>query len=173
MQKNKTMSAVKHNVISLNYNLHKDTADGELVESTEGQQPLVFLSGMGQMIPEFEANVVDLKEGDTFSFGIKSENAYGKRVEEALIELPIDMFKQEGKLMEAVAVGNILPMQDQNGQVRPGKVLAVNETTVNLDMNHPLADQDLHFVGSILSVREATPEEIEHKHVHGEGGHQH
>ena len=167
------MSVTSHQVISLNYNLHKDTAEGELVESTEGQQPLVFLSGMGQMIPEFEANVVGLKAGDTFSFGIKSENAYGNRVEEALIELPIDIFMQEGKLMEAVAVGNILPMQDQNGQVRPGKVLAISETNVNLDMNHPLADQDLHFVGTIIDVREATAEEIEHKHVHGPGGHEH
>lgn len=167
------MSANKHTVISLNYNLHKDTAEGEMVESTEGQQPLVFLSGKGQMIPEFEANVIELKEGDTFSFGIKSDNAYGKRVEEALIELPIDMFLQEGKLMEAVAVGNVLPMQDQNGQVQPGKVLAINEKSINLDMNHPLADQDLHFTGTILDVREASAEELDHGHVHGEGGVEH
>jgi len=167
------MSANAHTVISLNYNLHKDTADGELVESTEGQEPLVFLSGMGQMIPEFEDNVAGLKAGEAFSFGIKSENAYGKRVEEALIELPIDMFMQEGKLMEAVEVGNVLPMQDQNGQVSPGKVLGITETMVNLDMNHPLADQDLHFVGTIIEVREATAEEVEHGHVHGPGGHEH
>ncbi len=162
-----------HNVISLHYNLTKDTPNGELIESTEGKEPLVFLSGMGQMIPEFEAQVQNLEEGATFSFGIKAENAYGKRVDEALIELPIDMFMQEGQLMESVAVGNILPMQNQQGQVQPGKVLAVNEKSVNLDMNHPLAEQDLHFQGSILNVRPATKEEIEHGHVHGEGGVQH
>lgn len=167
------MSNSTHNVISLHYNLTKDTATGELIESTEGKEPLTFLSGMGQMIPEFEAQVSALEEGGTFSFGIKSENAYGKRVEEALIELPIDMFMQEGKLMEAVVVGNILPMQDQNGQVQPGKVLAVNEASVNLDMNHPLAEQDLHFQGSIVNVRPATQEEIEHGHVHGAGGVEH
>jgi FKBP-type peptidyl-prolyl cis-trans isomerase SlyD len=167
------MSNSTHNVISLHYNLTKDTATGELIESTEGKEPLVFLSGMGQMIPEFEAQVSNLNEGADFSFGIKSENAYGKRVEEALIELPIDMFMQEGKLMEAVVVGNILPMQDQNGQVQPGKVLAINEASVNLDMNHPLAEQDLHFQGSIVNVRPATTEEIEHGHVHGAGGVEH
>ena len=162
-----------HNVISLHYNLTKDTSDGELIESTEGKDPLVFLSGMGQMIPEFEAQVANLAEGASFSFGIKAENAYGKRLEEALIELPLDMFMQDGKLMESVAVGNILPMQNQNGQVQPGKVLSINENSVNLDMNHPLAEQDLYFQGHILNVRPATKEEIEHKHVHGEGGHQH
>ncbi|MFK8037295.1 MAG: peptidylprolyl isomerase [Crocinitomicaceae bacterium] len=167
------MSNHTNNVISLHYNLTKDTATGELIESTEGKAPLVFLSGMGQMIPEFEAQVSNLEEGATFSFGIKSENAYGKRVEEALIELPIDMFMQEGKLMESVAVGNILPMQNQEGQVQPGKVLSVNEKSVNLDMNHPLAEQDLHFQGSVLNIRPATAEEVEHGHVHGEGGVQH
>lgn len=167
------MSNQSHNVISLHYNLTKDTEAGELIESTEGKEPLVFLAGMGQMIPEFEAQVSALGEGDAFSFGIKSENAYGKRVEEAIIELPMDMFMQEGKLMESVAVGNILPMQNQNGQVQPGKVLAINENSVNLDMNHPLAEQDLHFKGSVVSIRPATKEEVEHGHVHGAGGVEH
>lgn len=167
------MSENKHKVISLNYNLHKNNAEGELIESTEGQQPLVFLSGKGQMIPEFEAQVSNLNKGDKFSFGIKADNAYGQRSDEAVIELPKDMFLQEGKLPEEVSVGNILPLQSQDGRVHPGKVLAINENTITMDMNHMLAGQDLHFTGEVLDVREATAEEIEHGHVHGEGGHQH
>ncbi|MFD1550600.1 peptidylprolyl isomerase [Putridiphycobacter roseus] len=167
------MSDNNHQVISLNYQLYKDNVEGELIETTEGKEPLVFLTGLGQMIPEFEANVAVLGEGEEFSFGINAENAYGKRIEEALIELPIDMFMQEGELMEAVAVGNILPMQNQEGQVQPGKVLAINEKSINLDMNHPLAEQNLHFKGAILEIRPATSEEVEHGHVHGEGGHDH
>ena len=93
------MSEAKNKVISVNYNLYKDTADGEMIESTEGKQPLVFLSGMGQMIPDFEKNIVSLGTGDTFSFGIKSELAYGKRTEEAVIELPQDMFMKDGDVM--------------------------------------------------------------------------
>lgn len=167
------MSEVKNKVISVAYNLHKDTAEGELIESTEGKQPLVFLSGMGNMIPEFENNVSDLATGDSFSFGIKSDKAYGKRSEEAIIELPQDMFKQEGKLVEEVAAGNILPLEDENGQVHPAKVVKVNEETITFDVNHPLADQDLHFTGSIIEVREASAEELEHGHVHGAGGVEH
>ncbi len=167
------MSEVKNKVISVNYNLHKDTADGEMIETTEGKQPLVFLSGLGQMIPDFERNVADLNTGDAFSFGITADKAYGKRTEDAVIELPQDMFMKDGKLVEEVVIGNVLPLQDQNGQVHPAKIVSVNEESITADVNHPLADQDLHFTGNVVEVREATKEEVEHGHVHGPGGHEH
>lgn len=167
------MSEATNKVISLDYNLFRDTAEGEMIETTEGKQPLVFLSGVQQMIPEFEAQVVNLSAGDSFSFGIKAENAYGTKSKEAIIELPSDMFMKEGKMVEEVAVDNVLPLQDQNGQIVPAKVVSINEATVTVDVNHPLADQDLHFTGKVVEVREATKEEIEHGHVHGPGGHEH
>ncbi|NCP46209.1 MAG: peptidylprolyl isomerase [Flavobacteriales bacterium CG18_big_fil_WC_8_21_14_2_50_32_9] len=160
------MSDVKNKVIAVSYNLHKNTAEGELIESTEGKEPLRFLSGLGQMIPDFENNVVNLNQGDTFSFGIKAENAYGSRTEEAIIELPQDIFKKEGKLVEEVQVNNVLPLQDQNGNVVPAKVVSINTETITVDVNHPLADQDLHFTGTVVEVREATKEEVDHGHVH-------
>ena len=164
------MNDFKNKVISVNYNLFKDTAEGEIIESTEGKAPLTFLSGMGQMIPDFENNVVNLNVGDTFSFGIKSENAYGSKTDEAIMDLPQDIFMQDGKLVDEVKPGNMLPLQDQNGGVVPAIVVKVNETTVTMDLNHPLADQDLHFTGNVVEVREATEDEISHGHVHGEGG---
>lgn len=160
------MSDVKNKVIAVSYKLHKDTAEGELIESTEGKEPLVFLSGLGQMIPDFENNVANLNQGDTFSFGIKAKNAYGARTEEAIIELPQDIFKKEGKLVDEVQVNNVLPLQDQNGNVVPAKVLAINTETITVDVNHPLADQDLHFTGTVVETRVATKEEVEHGHVH-------
>jgi FKBP-type peptidyl-prolyl cis-trans isomerase SlyD len=164
------MSEVKHKVISLDYKLYRDTAEGEMIETTEGKEPLTFMSGVSQMIPEFEAQVINLNVGDTFSFGIKSENAYGTRTEDAIIELPQDMFKQDGKLIDEIAVDNIVPLQDQQGQVVPAKVVSINEESVTMDVNHPLADQDLHFIGSVVEVREATTEEVEQSqgHVHTE-----
>lgn len=170
------MTDTNTKVIALNYSLFRDTAEGEMIETTEGKQPLAFLSGVGQMIPEFEAQVVNLNVGDTFSFGIKAENAYGQRNEvpgQGIVDLPKDMFMQEGKMADEVVVGNILPLQDQNGNMHPALVLSIEETTVKMDVNHPLAGQDLHFTGSIVEVREATKEEIEHGHVHGPNGHQH
>ncbi len=168
------MSKNKSKVIAVNYNLFKNTAKGEMIESTEGKEPLVFLSGLGQMIPEFEANVVNLVTGAKFSFGIKSENAYGKRTEEAIIELPQDIFMKDGKLADEVVIGNVLPLQDQNGHVHPAKIVSINKNkTITADVNHPLADQDLHFTGNVIEIREATEEEINHGHVHGVGGHHH
>jgi len=162
-----------HKVISVNYKLFKDTPEGEMIETTEGKSPLTFLSGKQQMLPDFESEVVGLNVGDTFSFGIKAENAYGKRDEKAIIELPQESFQKEGKMIDEVAVGNILPLQDPNGHVHPSKVVSINEKTITFDVNHPLADQDLHFTGDVVEVREATPEEVEHGHVHGPGGHEH
>jgi FKBP-type peptidyl-prolyl cis-trans isomerase SlyD len=80
------------------------------------------------------------------------------------------MFKQDGKMIDEIAVDNIVPLQDQNGQVVPAKVVSINEETVTMDVNHPLADQDLHFTGSVIEVREATAEEMEKTegHVHTE-----
>ena len=167
------MSEVKHKAIAISYNLYRDTATGELIESTEGKAPLSFLSGLGQMIPEFEANITNLKEGDTFSFGIKSENAYGSHKAEAVIELAQDMFMKDGKMVEEVAVGNVLPLEDQNGSVIPGKIISINAETITVDVNHLLADQNLYFTGKVLEMRAATEEEVEHKHAHGAHGHQH
>ena len=167
------MSEVKSKAIAVEYNLYKDTAKGELIESTEGKDPLAFLSGLGQMIPEFESNIADLKEEDSFSFGIKSENAYGTHKPEAILELAQDMFMNEGKLIPEVEVANILPLQDQNGNVIPGKIVSINDETITVDVNHLLADQDLHFTGKIVEMRDATTEELEHGHVHGANGHKH
>ncbi len=167
------MTETKKNVITVDYKLFKDTKDGKMIESTEGKEPLVFMSGVGQMIPDFEKNVADLNVGDTFSFPVKAENAYGVRNEEAIIELPKDMFMQDGKLVAEVVVGNILPLQDQSGNVHPAKVVSINDETITMDVNHPLAGQDLYFTGTVVEKREATAEELEHGHAHGAGGHQH
>jgi len=160
------MSEAKNNVITVDYKLFKDTAEGEMIESTEGNQPLSFLSGLGQMIPEFEAKVVNLTAGDTFSFGIKAANAYGLSSEEAIIELPQDIFKKDGQLVPEVVVDNVLPLQDQNGNVVPAKVVSINDATITVDVNHPLADQDLHFTGKVIETRVATAEELDHGHAH-------
>lgn len=160
-------------VISVDYRLTRDNEGGDLIETSEGKDPLVFLSGVGQMIPTFEENVAKLATGESFSFGIKAADAYGVRNDEAVVDLDIQMFHKDGKLMEEVQVGATLPLQDQEGRIHPAKVMTMDEKTIKMDVNHPLADQDLHFTGKVVDVREATEEEISHGHVHGPGGHNH
>jgi len=160
-------------VITLHYNLFKDNAEGDQIESSKGKEPLVFLTGQGAMIPDFEQNVMNLSNGDAFSFSIIAENAYGISTTEAIIDLEKTIFEKEGKLMEEIVVNNIIRMQDPEGRMLPAKVLEVNDVTVKIDLNHPLADQNLFFTGEIVAVRAATNDEISHGHAHGIGGHQH
>ena len=79
----------------------------------------------------------------------------------------------EGKLAEMVTPGAFVPMNDQEGNPMQGLVLEIGDETIKMDFNHPMAGLDLFFTGQILDVREATPEELDHGHVHGEGGHHH
>lgn len=162
----------KDKVVSLNYKLKKGDKSGELIEETYGSEPMVFLFGTGSMIPKFETELEGKKAGEKAEFGIKANDAYGENDETAVVDLPLDIFKVDGALdMEMLKVGNILPMQDNEGNRMDGIVIDVNQSEVKMDFNHPLAGQDLHFEVEIIDVRDATKEELEHGHVHGTGGH--
>lgn len=168
------MNIAKNAVVSLHYKLQEDNADGDLIEETAGGPPLVFLFGVGQMLPSFEENLEGKKAGDTFAFRLESQNAYGPYEPESVVPVPKNIFEVDGKLQEEIlVVGNTIPLQDQSGRQLIGKVVEVQETEVVLDFNHPMAGTNLYFSGKIESLREATPSEIEHGHVHGPGGHEH
>ena len=165
------MKVGKHAVPSVTYSLE---VAGEVVDQADEANPLVFIAGVGMMIPGFEAKLEGMSTGDSFDFEIASEEGYGPRDETAIVPLPIDTFKVEGKIdTEVVQVGAMMPMQDQNGNPLYGMILEMDEETVKMDFNHPLAGKDLHFTGKVVDVREATEEELEHGHVHGPGGHEH
>ncbi|MBN2747531.1 MAG: FKBP-type peptidyl-prolyl cis-trans isomerase [Bacteroidales bacterium] len=166
---------IKENmVVSLNYRLTRDTAQGELIEETYGQQPLTFIYGIGMMIPKFEAELTGLQQGSKFSFGVPADEAYGVNDPSMIVDLPLEIFKREGELdKEMLQVGNVLPMQDNQGNRMDGMITEMGDENLKMDFNHPLAGQDLYFTGDIVSVRQATQEELDHGHVHGEGGHHH
>jgi FKBP-type peptidyl-prolyl cis-trans isomerase SlyD len=89
--------------------------------------------------------------------------------------LPANIFHDENGAFdkEMFQVGSMVPMSDSEGNQLRGRILEVAEETVQMDFNHPLADTDLHFVGTILEVRDAEAEELAHGHAHGPHGHQH
>lgn len=161
-------------VVLVHYTLTQDTAEGEQIESTQGSEPLAFIYGIGMMIPDFESNLEGLKAGDTFAFGIQAANAYGEYDENALVEVPKNMFETDGKIPDGLLdIGNVLPLTDQQGNHFQGKVAWVGLDKVKLDFNHPMAGVNLFFTGHVESVRDADPAELEHGHVHGAGGHHH
>ncbi|MCC6459550.1 MAG: FKBP-type peptidyl-prolyl cis-trans isomerase [Saprospiraceae bacterium] len=161
-------------VVLVHYTLTESTADGQQIESTNGGEPLGFIFGVGMMIPDFESNLLGLKAGDTFAFGIKAANAYGEYDESALVEVPKNMFESDGKIPDGLLeVGRVLPLTDQQGNHFQGTVAWVGLEKVKLDFNHPMAGVDLFFSGQVEQVRDADPMELEHGHVHGSGGHHH
>ncbi len=165
------MKIEKHTVASVTYSLE---VDGNLIEKTDEQNPLTFLVGLGQMIPGFENQLVGKDQGESYDITVSPAEGYGEIDPSAIVELPQDVFKVDGTIdLNVMKVGNVVPMQDQNGNRLQGTVQQINESTVTVDFNHQLAGKTLNFKGQVLTVRTATPEEVEHGHVHGPGGHQH
>jgi len=162
--------APKH-VVSLTYDLYIKDEDGKegLVESATEEQPLTFLFGAGQMLPKFEENLSSLSTGDPYDFQLSAVDAYGNYDEEAVANLPKDMFQGT----DIPEIGSMLPLQDNNGNRFQGQVVSVAEDAVIVDLNHPMAGHELHFKGNIVDVRPATPEELSHGHAHGPDGHHH
>ncbi len=163
------MNVTKDKVVSISYELK---VNGDLIDSAQADNPLVFLYGHGQLLPLFENNIKNLAEGDSFEFMIPSKDGYGEVNEDAIVELPKEIFVIDGELQEdLLIIGNRLPMRDSEGNALDGTVIEVTDSSVVMDFNHPLAGQDLFFTGKIEMIREATAEEISHGHVHGHGHH--
>lgn len=161
----------KNKVVSLIYELRLDDHNGEVIEALNDSKPLTFIYGTGALLPKFESNISGLKVGDPFKFGLECEDAYGLATEEAVIEIPKQVFEVDGTFDgEMVKEGNAIPMMDGDGNRLNGVVVSVNPETVTMDFNHPLAGENLHFQGKIVEVREATEEELEHGHIHSSGG---
>ncbi len=161
------MTIQPNSVVALTYDLYT-TENGEevFVEKASEEQPLVFLYGVGMMLPKFEENLTGLTVGATYDFHLAAADAYGETDATAVAELGADMF--EG--MDKPAIGSMLPLQDNQGNHFNAKVLGVTDENITVDLNHPMAGQNLHFIGQILSVREATQDELAHGHAHGADG---
>lgn len=168
------MTVAQNKVVLVHYTLTENDANGEVIESTDNREPLAFISGIGMMIPAFEANLQGMKAGDKFAFAIKASDAYGEFDENAIVQVPKGAFETDGNVPDGLLdIGNVLPMRDQEGNHFEGAVVGVDDEMVTLDFNHPMAGVDLFFTGHIHEVRDAQPEELAHGHVHGPGGHQH
>lgn len=170
------MTISEDKAVSVNYYLtaNKGNTPEELIEETSKENPFVFLFGFGGVLPDFESNLSGKQKGDKFDFRINAKNGYGLYEKEYVVKIDKAAFEIEGKFDDSrVKVGEDLEMTDAEGNPLIGKVLSINDKEVEMDFNHPLAGYDLHFIGEVLDVRDATQEELDHGHVHGPGGHHH
>lgn len=160
------MQIAQNSVVAFHYTLTNDA--GEVLDSSEGREPLTYLHGAGNIIPGLEKELEGRSAGDKLNAVVSPAEGYGETQPQLVQEVPRDAFQ---------GVDNVEPGMQFQAQTQGGPLMVtvtkVEGDTVTVDGNHPLAGQTLNFAVEIASVREASQEEIEHGHVHGEGGHQH
>ena len=155
-------------VVTFKYVL-RDKETGEIIDSSEMHgQPLTILVGSGEIIPGLEKQMIGMKEGEKKTIEVKAAEAYGEKDPNLIQKVPREYFQN-------IELQKGMPLQAQTpeGQIINMIVVDFNDNEVTVDMNHPLAGKDLVFDIEVEKVRDATPEELEHGHAHGEGGHQH
>jgi FKBP-type peptidyl-prolyl cis-trans isomerase SlyD len=158
----------KDAVVSFHYTLKNST--GDVLDSSEGREPLAYLHGYGQIVPGLEnALVGKAAGGDPFVVVVQPEEGYGVRHDELVINVP----KEQWTLPDSVGVNEVIELQSDNGEQTLARIVAISSEAVTLDANHPLAGEALHFQIQLTEVRAATQEELSHGHAHGPGGHQH
>ena len=160
------MIAEKDMVVSFHYTLKN--ADDVQLETSREQDPMSYLHGANNIIIGLEKAMEGHEVGDEFVVTVEPEEAYGVRNENNVQRVPLKRLKGVGK----IAPGQILNLQTNKGPVQV-TVLKVGRFNVDVDGNHPLAGKQLTFEVEVTGIREATEEELQHRHVHGPGGHQH
>ncbi len=159
------MKIAKDSVVRFHYTVSE--TGQEALESSNDREPLAILYGHGNIIPGLETAMLDREAGERFGVDVIAAEAYGEKRDGLSQRVPKKHFGAQ-KLepgMQVVLQTNFGP--------RPVTIQKVGMSVVDVDLNHPMAGKDLHFDVEIVEVREASAEELQHGHVHGEGGHQH
>jgi len=160
------MKIQENSVVSIDYTLTSD--EGEVLDSSQGGEPLTYIHGMGNLIPGLERELEGKGMGLALKVRISPEDAYGIRDEAMVARVPRTQMPKGAPL----EVGMQFQAAGPEG-VQVVTLVKVEDDAVWLDANHPLAGMHLTFDVTIVAVRTATAEELEHGHVHGPGGHQH
>lgn len=148
-------------VVTLDYTL---TVDGEVVDSTAGLDPISFLQGYENILPGLEKELYGMKVGEAKKVMILAKDAYGEIEPDAIVEIPRAEIPKDIPLKPGIE----LQVTNEDGELLDAVIVSVSKNTVKLDFNHPLAGKDLTFDVTVIDLRAAEPEEIEHGHVHGD-----
>lgn len=137
-------------VITFHYSL--TDADGAVIESSQGKEPISFISGLGMIVPGLEREIVHYAAGQKGRVEVKAEDGYGLIDFAKYVQVP-----REALPKQDVKVGD---MFQSNQSPLPFTVKQITETHVVLDGNHPLAGEDLVFDVEVTEIREASAEEL-------------
>lgn len=161
------MQIAADTVVAIDYTLKSD--DGEVLDSSDGHGPLVYLHGHSNIVEGLEAALAGHVPGDDIAVTVPPEKGYGVQDAGLVFEVPKEQLPPEIAPMR----GMPLAMNGKDGGTVPVRIKAVKLKTVEVDANHELAGVTLHFAVTVRNVRKATAEELQHGHAHGEGGHHH
>ena len=160
------MQIADKTVVSIHYTL--TNVEGETLDSSVGQDPLVYLHGASNIIAGLEAALLGKSAGDSLQVSVEPSEGYGELREELVQEVDRSAFQG----VDDIDVGMQFMAQTPWGE-QPVTVVKVEGDNITLDGNHPLAGQVLNFDVEVVDIREASAEELDHGHVHGAGGHHH
>lgn len=160
------MQITKNTVASIDYTL--TDPNGQVIDSSKGRAPLEYLHGASNIIPGLESALEGKAEGETIVVQVPAAQGYGARDPNLIQPVPRSNFKG----VNEIKAGMQFQAQTPQGP-RVVTVTGVDDQNVTVDANHPLAGVDLKFDVKVVGVRAATPEELQHGHAHGAGGHHH
>ncbi len=132
--------------VTMNYTLK---VDGNVVDSSNGKEPLQYTQGQHMLIPGLEKQLAGLKAGDKKHIEVKSDEAYGPVNDKLFMEVPRSSLPPD----LTPKVGMVLQMQSAGGRPMPGVITEVKDKTIVLNFNHPLAGKDLSFDVEIVNVQ--------------------
>ncbi len=156
------MKITQDKVVSIEYVLK---VEGKVEDQSEAGDPLVYLHGHNNIIPGLEKALEGHDVGDKLNVTVLPEDGYGQHDDEAIQTLPREDFDDD------VEIGASYFAQSDDGSVNPFTVVSVSGDDVTVDFNPPLAGKTLDFEATVVDVRDATSEELDHGHPHGEGMH--
>lgn len=159
------MQIAKNTVVEFHYTL--SDANGE-IESSRKHEPVLYLHGQPGLLEGLVDALEGREAGDVFTVELPVDQAYGPRRDNATQKVQVKHLQGAKKWKP----GMLAVLQTEQGP-RQVTVVKVGLSQAEVDANHPLAGRDLTFDVEILSVREATADELAHGHAHGVGGHQH
>ena len=143
--------AKKGDKVKVHY--HGKLTDGTTFDSSEGREPLEFTIGSGMVIPGFDKGVTGMSIGEKKTITIPSDQAYGPKQEELIMEFPVAQFPPE----ISPEPGMTLNMSDGQGQSFPVTVIEVKDGNVIIDANAPLAGEDLVFDLELMDIADGKP----------------
>lgn len=164
------MKVEKDKVVFMSYTL-ESVEDKEIVGQATSSEPFGYIHGHHFILPILESRIEGLSIGEHFDFQISSEEGFGEYYEDNIVKYPLQTFKDQDYPDQMIALGELVPMQDEEGYPIDGVITEIDGEFITIDFNHPFAGRSLRYQGVVVGIRDATADEILQGVVKGAEGH--